>query len=127
MAPSSSAAPSLAHACPSPSPACAKSLISKIPNLAGHSREINRELVLFFPRAVLKHFRAPERKVMSTTSTPIASPQETIAARLRNFALGALFALVLLVPKLLNIRRDPRSWLAFPVLPALPHPSLVNP
>jgi hypothetical protein len=62
---------------------------------------------------------------MSTTSTPIASPQETIAARLRNFALGALFALVLLVPKLLNIRRDPRSWLAFRVLLALTGASLV--
>ncbi len=62
---------------------------------------------------------------MSTTSTPIASPQETIAARLRNFSLGALFALVLLVPKLLNIRRDPRSWLAFRVLLALTGASLV--
>jgi hypothetical protein len=83
------------------------------------------ELVLFFPRAVLKHCTAPERKVMSTTSTPIASPQETSVARLRNFALGALFALVLLVPKLLNIRRDPRSWLAFRVLLALTGASLV--
>jgi len=62
---------------------------------------------------------------MSTTSTPIASTQETIAARLRNFGLGALFALVLLVPKLLNIRRDPRSWLAFRVLLALTGASLV--
>ncbi len=62
---------------------------------------------------------------MSTTSTPIASPQDTIAARLRDFALGALFALVLLVPKLLNIRRDPRSWLAFRVLLALTGASLV--
>jgi hypothetical protein len=62
---------------------------------------------------------------MSTTSTPIASPQETITARLRNFGVGALFALVLLVPKLLNIRRDPRSWLAFRVLLALTGASLV--
>jgi hypothetical protein len=62
---------------------------------------------------------------MSTTSTPIASPQETSVARLRNFGLGALFALVLLVPKLLNIRRDPRSWLAFRVLLAIAGASLV--
>jgi hypothetical protein len=62
---------------------------------------------------------------MSTTSTPIASPQETITARLRNFGVGALFALVLLVPKLLHIRRDPRSWLAFRVLLALTGASLV--
>lgn len=62
---------------------------------------------------------------MSTTSTPVASPQETTAVRLRNFALGALFALVLLLPKLLNIRRDPRSWLAFRVLLAFAGASLV--
>lgn len=62
---------------------------------------------------------------MSTTSTPIASPQETTAARIRNFALGALFALVLLLPKLLNIRRDPRSWLAFRILLAFAGASLV--
>jgi hypothetical protein len=62
---------------------------------------------------------------MSTTSTPIAPPQETTAARLRNFGLGALFALVLLLPKLLNIRRDRRSWLAFRVLLAVTGASLV--
>ena len=62
---------------------------------------------------------------MSTTSTPIASQQETTAVRIRNFALGALFALVLLLPKLLHIRRDPRSWLAFRVLLALTGASLV--
>ena len=62
---------------------------------------------------------------MSTTSTPIDSPQETTAARIRNLALGALFALVLLLPKLLNIRRDPRSWLAFRVLLAFAGASLV--
>jgi hypothetical protein len=93
--------------------------------VATPAHEIGHELVLFLPRAVLKQFTAPERKVMSTTSTPIASPQETTAARLRNFGLGALFALVLLVPKLLNIRRDRRSWLAFRVLLAIAGASLV--
>src|ERR1700745_1339659 len=78
-----------------------------------------------FPAQVLKQCTVPERTVMSTTSTPIASPQETTAARIRNFALGALFALVLLLPKLLNIRRDPRSWLAFRVLLAFAGASLV--
>jgi hypothetical protein len=62
---------------------------------------------------------------MSTTSTPVASSQETTAARLRNFGLGALFALVLLLPKLLNLRRDPRSWFAFRILLALAGASLV--
>jgi hypothetical protein len=63
---------------------------------------------------------------MSTTPTSVAFQQEqTITARLRSFALGALFALVLLVPKLLNIRRDRRSWLAFRVLLAIGGASLV--
>ncbi|HLZ92046.1 MAG TPA: hypothetical protein VKQ28_10045 [Candidatus Acidoferrum sp.] len=62
---------------------------------------------------------------MSTTSTPIVPPQESTAARLRNFGTGALFALVLLLPKLLNLRRDRRSWLAFRVLLAVAGASLV--
>ena len=62
---------------------------------------------------------------MSTTSSPILSPQETTAARLRNFGISALFALVLLVPKLLNLRRDRRTWLAFRVLLAIAGASLV--
>jgi hypothetical protein len=60
---------------------------------------------------------------MSTTSTPVL--QETTAARLRNLGLGALFALVLLVPKLVNLRRDRRSWFAFRILLAIAGVSLV--
>ena len=62
---------------------------------------------------------------MSTTPTAVDSPQESIAARLRNFGLGALFALVLLLPKLLNLRRDRRSWLAFRILLGIAGASLV--
>jgi hypothetical protein len=62
---------------------------------------------------------------MSTTPTPVTSPQDSTAVRLRNFGLGALFALVLLLPKLLNLRRDRRSWLAFRILLALAGASLV--
>ncbi len=62
---------------------------------------------------------------MSTTSTPVAPLQETTAARLRNLGLGAVFALVLLVPKLVNLRRDRRSWFAFRVLLAMAGASLV--
>ncbi len=62
---------------------------------------------------------------MSTTSTPVASPQETIFARLRNLGFGALFALVLLLPKILNVRGDRRSWLAFRILLAIAGASLV--
>lgn len=49
----------------------------------------------------------------SATSAPQI---ETFATRLRNAGVGFLFAVVLLVPKILRIRRDPRSWLAFRVL-----------
>jgi len=62
---------------------------------------------------------------MSTTSTPGAPLQQTTAARLRNLGLGALFALVLLIPKLVNLRRDRRSWFAFRVLLAIAGASLV--
>jgi hypothetical protein len=62
---------------------------------------------------------------MITTSTPIASQQETAAGRLRNLGFSALFALVLLVPKLLNLRRDRRSWLAFRIVLALAGAALV--
>jgi len=82
-------------------------------------------MILFFRRAMLKQCTSPERKVMSTTSTPVPSPQETTAVRLRNFGLGILFALVLLLPKLLNLRRDRRSWLAFRILLAIAGASLV--
>ncbi len=62
---------------------------------------------------------------MSTTSTPIARQQETVAARLRNFGLSAVFALVLLLPKLFNLRRDRRSWVAFRIVLAVAGASLV--
>jgi hypothetical protein len=89
------------------------------------SNEMGHELLLFFPRAMLKQCAAPARKVMSTTSTPIAPQQESVATRLRNFGLSALFALVLLLPKLLNLRRDRRSWLAFRIVLAIAGASLV--
>jgi hypothetical protein len=103
--------------------------------MAAASHHIAHDLIFFFPRAMLKHCslpdgkgpegKGPERNVMSTTSTPIAPQQETVASRLRNFGLSALFALVLLVPKLLNLRRDPRSWLAFRIILAFAGAALV--
>src|SRR6266849_9638277 len=68
---------------------------------------------------------APERTVMSTTSTPAATQEETTGARLRNAAIASLFALVLVVPKILNVRRDRRTWLAFRILLAVAGASLV--
>jgi hypothetical protein len=50
---------------------------------------------------------------MSTAPATAASQHEGTAARLRNLVIGALFAAVLLVPKLLHIRRNPQSWMAF--------------
>ena len=87
--------------------------------------KVATNLILFFPRAMLKQCAAQERKVMSTTSTPVASQQDSVAIRLRNFGLSALFALVLLLPKLLNLRRDPRSWLAFRIVLAIAGAALV--
>ena len=49
------------------------------------------------------------------SASPV-SPTERLSARLRNAATGFAFAVVLLVPKLLRLRRDPRSWLAFRIL-----------
>ncbi|MGB6596953.1 MAG: hypothetical protein WA621_21500 [Candidatus Acidiferrum sp.] len=50
---------------------------------------------------------------MSSAPATPASPHEGTRARLRNVLIGALFALVLLIPKLLRIRRNPQSWMAF--------------
>ena len=50
---------------------------------------------------------------MSNTSNPAISQPESLGKRLRQFAVGALFALVLLIPKILHARRNPRSWLVF--------------
>ncbi|MGB2591259.1 MAG: hypothetical protein WBG02_07555 [Candidatus Acidiferrum sp.] len=50
---------------------------------------------------------------MSTAPATAASQQESTTARLRNLLIGALFALVLLVPRILHIRRNAQSWMAF--------------
>jgi len=48
---------------------------------------------------------------MSATSNPVLSQPESFGKRLRHLAVGALFALVLLIPKILQVRRNPRSWM----------------
>ena len=62
---------------------------------------------------------------MSTTTTPAATQEESTSARLRSIAVASLFALVLVVPKILNVRRDRRTWLAFRILLAVAGASLV--
>jgi hypothetical protein len=52
---------------------------------------------------------------MSTAPATAASPVEEKCARLRNFLIGAIFAVFLLIPKLLHLRRNPQSWMAFRV------------
>jgi len=48
---------------------------------------------------------------MSDTANPALSQPEGLGKRLRQLAVGALFALVLLIPKILDVRRNPRSWM----------------
>ena len=50
---------------------------------------------------------------MSAASNPALAQQESFGKRLRHVAIGVLFALVLLIPKILHARRNPRSWMLF--------------
>jgi hypothetical protein len=53
---------------------------------------------------------------MNSTATSADSQTENFGARVQKLALGALFAAVLVVPKVINLRRDERSWTAFRIL-----------
>ncbi|HXJ07647.1 MAG TPA: hypothetical protein VNH65_21305 [Candidatus Acidoferrum sp.] len=61
------------------------------------------------------------------SSPPAAAvPQDAgTLARLRNAVIGALFALVLLIPKLLRIRSRAQSWMAFRIILAFAGAALV--
>lgn len=48
---------------------------------------------------------------MSATANPSLSQPERFGKRLRQLAVGTLFALVLLIPKMLHVRRNPRTWM----------------
>ena len=48
---------------------------------------------------------------MSAASNPALSQSVGFGKRLRQLAVGVLFALVLLIPKILHVRRNPRSWM----------------
>jgi hypothetical protein len=52
---------------------------------------------------------------MSTAPATAATHHEGGFTRLRNLLIGAIFAAVLLIPKLLRIRHNPQSWMAFRV------------
>jgi hypothetical protein len=53
---------------------------------------------------------------MSAASNPALAQQESFGKRLRHVAIGILFALVLLIPKILHARHNPRSWMLFRIL-----------
>jgi hypothetical protein len=56
---------------------------------------------------------------MSVVSSPTISQPESFGKRLRHLAVGTLFALVLLIPKILHARRNPRSWMLFRIFLAI--------
>ena len=62
---------------------------------------------------------------MSTAARPTDSHAERAGTRLRNFAIGSLFALVLLIPKLLRVRQNAQTWFAFRILLAVAGAMLV--
>jgi hypothetical protein len=62
---------------------------------------------------------------MSGVSNPAISQPDSFAKRLRHFAVGTLFALVLLIPKILHARRNPRSWILFRIFLAAAGAALV--
>ena len=61
---------------------------------------------------------------MSATSTPSLAP-DSFGKKLRHLAVGALFVLVLLIPNILHLRRNPRSWMLFRILLAVAGVALV--
>ena len=62
---------------------------------------------------------------MSATSTPALTQPESFGKKLRHLAFGALFVLVLLIPKMLHLRRNPRSWMLFRIFLAIAGAALV--
>jgi hypothetical protein len=54
-----------------------------------------------------------------------ATASQPLGPRLRRAATAALFAVILLIPKLLRVRRDPRAWLAFRIVLGLLGAALV--
>src|ERR1700682_2663670 len=66
-----------------------------------------------------------ERAIMSTTSSPVLTQPESFGKKLRNAVVGILFALVLLIPRLLRLRRNPRSWRLLCVLMGIVGAALV--
>jgi hypothetical protein len=53
---------------------------------------------------------------MRATTPHAHNSTESLSTRLRNALVGTAFAFVLVIPRLLHLRRNPRSWATFRVL-----------
>jgi hypothetical protein len=62
---------------------------------------------------------------MSVTSSPALSHPESFGKKFRHLVVGTLFAAVLLIPKLLRLRRNPRAWKLFRIFLAIAGAALV--
>lgn len=62
---------------------------------------------------------------MSASPSPAISQPESFGKRLRHLLIGTLFALVLLIPKILHARCNPRSWMLFRIFLAVAGAALV--
>jgi hypothetical protein len=62
---------------------------------------------------------------MSSTASPAQTQRSGFSSKLRNSAVGALFALLLLIPKIIHLRRSPKAWLVFRILLGLSGAALV--
>ena len=62
---------------------------------------------------------------MSAASNPAITQPESFGKKFRHLAVGTLFALVLLIPKLLHLRRKAHSWKLFRVFLAIGGAALV--
>ncbi len=62
---------------------------------------------------------------MSSSPSPIQSRPRHSGSALRNIFLGALFALALLVPKIIHLRRNPRFWVFFRIFLGIAGAALV--
>jgi hypothetical protein len=62
---------------------------------------------------------------MSAAPSPAISETEGLGKRLGHLVAGAFFALVLLIPKILRVRRNPRSWMLFRIFLAVAGAAMV--
>lgn len=108
-----------------PSRACAKSRRSSSTVLLCPVRYASSELVWSSAPRDAKTLLGNRTHGMNATASPAVSEQESTGTRLRNFAIGSLFALVLLIPKLLRLRHNAQTWLAFRLLLATAGAALV--